>query len=298
MPVTAPRSSAQILLTVLLLVTTAQAVSKSPPNLSGIWKLDRDLTTARYVTDDTLVVRQTKTRVKFIYRTGNKVTGTDVFVTDGVEQNRYTTRIERAYYRARWKADELVVVTLHVLDVFGYQSYRETDSWVLDKEGRTLTEKLSDGKVAVYSWKAPAPNDPWELTKEFHAVAVYSEDLRPAPEAECQIDLSGTLKSNLLGNGTYRLCLAREQGAPAAATGDCRPFRGSLGITKEDGLSSFAMKVSGDFCPGERSFLGKYEVEPDKISGELNNHLTGGSGTVQFSESTETVVLYGVLLYE
>jgi len=298
MPSTVRRVPARVFLTALLLVSTARAVSKSPPNLSGIWKLDRDLTTARYVTDDTLVVRQSKTRVKFIYHTGDKITGTDVFVTDGVEQNRYTTRIERAYYRARWKADELVVVTLHVLDALGYQSYRETDSWVLAKDGKTLIEKLSDGKVAVYYWKAPAPNDPWELTKEFHAVAVYSQDPGPVPNAECQIDLSGTLKSSLLGNGTYRLCLAPEKGPPAPATDGCRPFRGTLGITKEDGLSSFALKVSGQFCPGERSFLGKYEVDPSKISGEFNNHLTGGSGAVEFSESTETVVLYGVLLYE
>ncbi|MBZ5647198.1 MAG: hypothetical protein LAN37_08260 [Acidobacteriia bacterium] len=285
-------------LAVLLLVSPALSVSKSPPNLSGVWKLDRDLTTARYVKDDTLVVQQTKARVKFIYHSGDRVTGTDVFVTDGKEQDRYTTRIERAYYRARWKADKLVVVTQHVLDALGYQTYKETDSWVLDKDGKTLTEKLSDGNVAVYYWQAPAPKDPWEVTKEFHAVAVYSQDPGPVPDAECQIDLSGTIKSSLLGTGTFRLCLARESDPPGAARADCRPLRGTLGITKGDGLSSFVLKVSGQFCPGERNFLGSYEVDANRISGEFNNRLTGGSGTVQFSESTETVVLYGVLLYE
>lgn len=297
MSVTAPRSSVRIVLTGLLLVSTALAVSKSPPNFAGVWKLDRDLTTAKYVKDDTLVVHQTKTRVRFIYHSGDKITGTDVFITDGKEQDRYTTRIERAFYRARWKDDALVIVTLHVLDVFGYQSYRETDSWVLDKDGKTLTEKLSDGKVAVYSWKAPAPSDPWELSKEFRATAMYTDDPELSKDAECPLDLSGTIKSNLLGTGTYRLCLAPEKDAPPAAAG-CRPLRGTLDIAKPDGLSRFVMKVTGEFCASERNFLGSYEVDAKRISGEFNDHLTGGSGTVQFSESTEAVVLYGVLLYE
>ncbi len=293
---TGRRNSALALLTALLLVSPALAVSKSPPNFSGVWKLDRDLTTAKYIKDDTLVVHQTKTRIRFIYHTGDKITGTDVFITDNKDQDRYTTRIERAFYKARWKDNELVIVTLHVLDVFGYQSYRETDSWVLDKDGKTLTEKLSDGKVAVYSWKAPAPNDPWELSKEFRATAMFSDDPGPSPDGQCEIDLGGTIKSNLLGSGTYEFCLVHEKNPPAAE--DCEPLHGTLEMAKQDGLSRFVMKVTGRFCPGEKNFLGSYEVDLSRISGEFNGHLTGGSGTVQFDETTEAIVLYGVLLYE
>ncbi|HVP42903.1 MAG TPA: hypothetical protein VMS96_05695 [Terriglobales bacterium] len=290
-------AAARILVTIVLLAVPALPVTKSRPNLSGIWKLDRDLTTAPYVKDDILVVRQSKQRVKFIYQTDGNVTGTDVFVTDGKEMDRYKTRIERAYYRAAWKADELVIVTQHVLDALGYQSYKETDSWTLDAEGKTLTQHLSDGKVAVYYYTGPAPEDHSDEIKEFRAVAPYSGGLELHAGGDCRFDLSGTLKNAMLGTATYRLCLAPEKEA-AVEPARCNPLQGTMNITGEDGFSAFVMKISGRYCPGDEDFLGSYEVDANRITGTFNQHLTGGSGVLEFSRHTETVVLYGVLLYE
>lgn len=290
------RSAAFLVLALLALPPGARAVTRTGPNLTGVWKLDRDLTTARYVKDDTLVVTQTKQRVKFKYQTRDAVTGTDVFVTDGSEQNGYVTRIEKTYYRARWKAGELVIVTQHVLDIFGYQTYKETDRWVLAPDGKTLTEKLSDGHVAVYYWQGPAQIDTADITREFHAIGVYSENPHPSKDDDCQIDLDGTLKNSMVGAGTYQLCAVHEGGA--AAVGDCTPLVGTLTFTRDDTISSFVLNVSGQFCSKEQHFLGTYEVDPNKITGDFNDHLSGGSGTLQFSYSTSTVVLYGVLLYE
>lgn len=291
-------AAAYLLLVILLLAGAAFAVSKSRPNLSGVWKLDRDLTTAPYVKDDTLVVRQTKQRVKFIYQTDGKVTGTDVFVTDGKEMDRYKTRIERAYYKATWKADRLVIVTQHVLDLFGYQAYRETDSWTLDDGGKTLTQHLSDGKVAVYYYKEGAPDDRTEETKEFRAVAVYSGKLEPHSSGDCRYDLSGSFKNEMLGNSTFRLCLAPDKESAADPAARCRPLRGIMNVTGEDGFSAFVMKISGQYCPQDDHFMGNYEVDPDRITGTFNQHLSGGSGMLEVSRSTDTVVLYGVLLYD
>ncbi len=293
------RSAAtQILLAVLLLVPSAFPVSKSRPNLSGVWKLDRDLTTAPYVKDDTLVVHQTKGRVKFVYQTDGKVTGTDVFITDGKEMDRYKTRIERAFYKATWKQDRLVIVTQHVLDLFGYQSYKETDSWTLDDGGKTLTEHLSDGKLAVYYYQEPAPKDRGSETKEFHAVAVYSGELEPHVAGDCRLELSGSFKDNLLGKPTFRLCMTPAKDSAAATAEGCAPVSGTMNITGEDGLSAFVMKISGQYCSKEDRFMGNYEVDPDRITGTFNQHLTGGSGMVEISRSTDSVVLYGVLLYD
>ncbi len=287
---------ARVLLAILVLATPALPVTKSRPNLSGVWKLDRDLTTARYVTDDILVVHQSKQRVKFVYQTDGKVTGTDVFITDGKEMDRYKTRIERAYYRAAWKADQLVIVTQHVLDLFGYQSYKETDRWTLDDNGKTLTQHLSDGKLAVYYYKGPAPEDRSDEIKEFRAVAEFSG--RVDGVGDCRFDLSGTLKSAVLGTATYRICLVPEKEAVADSPAHCTPLRGTMKITGEDGVSAFVMKIAGRYCPQEQNFLGSFEVDADRITGTFNQHLTGGSGTLEFSSHTETVTLYGILLFD
>src|SRR5512138_569994 len=99
-----------VLAAMLLVVTPALAATKAPPKLCGVWKLDRDLTTAPYGKDDFVVVYQDPEQVKFEYRNrDDKVTGTDVFLTDGTEQKRYTSRLERTYYRAKWKDSELVI---------------------------------------------------------------------------------------------------------------------------------------------------------------------------------------------
>ncbi len=292
------RSAATYLLLAIVLATPAFPVSKSRPNLSGVWKLDRDLTTASYVKDDTLIVHQTKVRVKFVYQTDGKVTGTDVFVTDGKEMDRYKTRIERAFYKASWKTDRLVIVTQHVLDLFGYQSYKETDSWTLDDGGKTLTQHLSDGKVAVYYYKEAAPDDRADLTKEFRAMAIYAGDLVPHGGGDCRVELSGTFQKNMLGTPSFRLCLAPEKTSSPAPAEGCDPLRGTMNVTGEDGFSMFVMKVAGQYCPKDDHFMGSYEVDPERITGTFNQHLTGGSGMLEISRNTDTVVLYGVLLYD
>lgn len=291
-------SITRVVLGIVLLAASALPVTKPRPNFSGVWKLDRDLTTARYITDDILVVRQSKQRIKFIYQTDGKVTGTDLFVTDGKENDRYKTRIERAYYRAQWKDGSLVIVTHHALDIFGYQNYKETDSWTLEDDGKTLTQHLSDGKLAVYYYKGPAPDDPWEETKEFRGVGLYRGGVEPGSSAGCRFDLSGDLKSSLLGKGSYRLCLAEDKDATTDAPARCSPLRGTMNITGDDGFSTFVMKVTGRYCPKDDNFLGSYEVDPKRITGTFNQHLSGGSGMVEFSGNTDTVVVYGVLIYD
>mgnify|MGYP005811093481 CR=1 FL=1 len=124
------------------------------PNLSGVWKLDRDLTNAdlRRFRTTTLVITQSYDEVRFDRYDGKNLYATDTFLTDGKERPRYTTRIERAYARAHWdkKKPELVITTRSFLDLDGYQSYNDVDIWTVSPDGETLTHKQIDGKVIIY----------------------------------------------------------------------------------------------------------------------------------------------------
>jgi len=152
-----------LLVVVLVLFATvtepmfAAAADPTPPgvpNLSGMWKLDRDLTTAdmRWNKTTSLVVTQTLDEVRFDRYSGTKLFASDLFLTDGKERPRYTTRIERAYARARWdkKNPVLVITTRSFLDLDGYQSYNDVDFWSVSKDGETLTHKQCDGRVVTY----------------------------------------------------------------------------------------------------------------------------------------------------
>jgi hypothetical protein len=139
-------------LLVVLLLTGAAAAQAEMPAFSGTWRLDRDLTTAdlRWNKITILTVTQSDEEVRFHYFDRDRSVGSETFVTDGEERPRYSTRLARAYARARWDKDELVVTTRVFLDVYGYQSYNEADRWELSEDGKTLTDKSSDGKVMVY----------------------------------------------------------------------------------------------------------------------------------------------------
>jgi len=132
---------------ILLAACAGWAVVKNLPDLSGKWKLNRERSSGPSLRKaaTALDITQRGDEVKFTYYSGGAVTGTESFLADGVERDRYTTRIERAYYKVQWQKDDLVIVTRHIMDVFGYQTYSETDSWLLSEDRQTLTAKLSDG---------------------------------------------------------------------------------------------------------------------------------------------------------
>ncbi len=130
------------------------------PNLSGTWKLDRDLTTAdmRWDKTDTLIISQSGDEIRFEYFDRDaRPLGTNSFTTDNVERRWYKTRMERAWARAHWQ-DSKLVITSHVnLDLQGYQYYLGYESWELSPDGKTLINRLRDGKVIVYE-KVPPVN--------------------------------------------------------------------------------------------------------------------------------------------
>ncbi len=137
---------------VILLLAAAGAAQSGLPDFSGTWRLDRDLTTADLRRNKTsiLVVYQSLDEVRFDYFDNQRPLGSETFVPDGQERFRYKTRLERAYARTRWEKNGLVITTRSFLDANGYQSYNMADRWELSSDGKTLTNKSSDGKAMVY----------------------------------------------------------------------------------------------------------------------------------------------------
>jgi hypothetical protein len=123
------------------------------PNLTGTWRLDRDRTTENLarVKTDTIVIEESVEEIRFeYYDRDHREFGAETFITDGFERPRYVTRIERAYARAEWKGNRLVIRTRSFLDQQGYQSYIVFDSWERSADGETLINNSSDGKAMVY----------------------------------------------------------------------------------------------------------------------------------------------------
>ena len=285
----------------LFAVCASWAVVKSIPDLSGRWQLDRDRSSGPSLRKaaTALDITQRGDEVKFTYYSGGAVTGSESFLADGVERDRYTTRIERAYYKVQWQKDDLVIVTRHVMDLFGYQTYSETDSWLLSADRQTLTAKLSDGSVLVYE-KEPSdpdpviPADPLEGVAPFRAVGVITGT------GPCHgTSFEGTLRGETIGLGKIVFC-----GPPAhnwgGKVGSCGTQSGTLTFSKNEGGSSFRMTVIGQFCISESggSFRGTYEVDKITVAGGFLGHIKGGSGSVEFSNTSNTVSLYGVLLHD
>jgi len=300
-PLPALRAAACMVALTLLAACAGWAVVKNLPDLSGKWKLNHDRSSGPSLRKaaTALDITQRGDEVKFTYYSGGVVTGTESFLADGVERDRYTTRIERAYYKVQWQKDDLVIVTRHLMDVFGYQTYSETDSWLLSENRQTLTAKLSDGSVLVYEKEASDPEpvippDPLKDVAPFRAVGVITGT------GPCHgTSFEGTLKGEIIGLGQIIFC-----GPPphnwGGKPGSCGTQSGTLTFSKDAGGSSFRMAVIGEFCISESggSFRGTYEVDRITVAGGFQGRIKGGSGTVEFSNTSNTVSMNGVLLHD
>ena len=298
-----PLSTAGTVLPALALTLCAAcaawAVVKSIPDLSGRWKLDRDRSSGaslRHAATE-LDITQRGDEVKFVYYSGESVIGSESFLADNIERERYTTRIERAYLKVHWQKDDLVLITRHVLDVSGYQAYSETDSWILSADRQTLTAKLSDGSLLVYTKEAVdsdpvIPPDPLKDVMPFRALGVITGT------GPCHgVSFEGKLKGETIGLGDITFC-----GPPphnwGGKVGSCGTQSGTLTFSKDAGGSSFRMNLIGEFCIAETggTFRGTYEVDRITVAGGFQGRIKGGSGTAEFSHTSNTVSMYGVLL--
>ena len=128
-----------------------------PPDISGTWRVDLDLSHGADKWDKTyrVVITQSDDEIALHYfaRDGRDL-GTDKFVADGVERPRWKTHIEHAYATVRWRGNKLLIDTCSVQSSYFNQMYYTYDAWEIGEED-TLRHKVTDGKVMIFRREGP-----------------------------------------------------------------------------------------------------------------------------------------------
>jgi hypothetical protein len=281
-------------LVVLFALTDSSAIERTPVDMSGTWKLVREKSKgpslAKAPTE--LDVTQRGDEVKFDFMHDGEASGSESFLADNVERSRYTTRIERAFARVRWDDNTLVVTTRHFLDPLGYQTFSETDSWVLSRDRKTVINNVSDGSILVYEREADVGSSAQvriDAETAFRAVGVISG------RGPCRgTSFDGTLKGDVIGTGLFQFC------GPVPSNwghvGSCSTYSGTLTFTRDGDAAKLEMNAIGQYCVTERgsSFRGNYEVDRKSVRGAFAGQVKGGSGEIEYSNVSNTISLQGV----
>jgi hypothetical protein len=153
--------------------------------------------------------------------------------------------------------------------------------------------------------------------KEFEAMG----NSLPNTSNSCtaSISASGVLRGNVIGTGTYTLCLnpstlgaapapaggapkaapaaGAAPAAPAAPAGGAQASAGTLVFTDDDGDSTFTLDIAAVQFPNN-TVGGTYVVDPTQSTGAFMNEILGGSGTLELSitGNNDTLALDGVLI--
>jgi hypothetical protein len=150
--------------TLLLALAAAGAMAATKDrqvDFSGTWKLNLQKSKGApdWRPDTVLVVLQSPYQIHFAYFLNADATQpfeNQDYVTNGKEARAYATANEVAYASARWTGKNVLQVRLHhvIHAEVADTDWSETDTWTLSDDGRTLTNKTSDGKIIVYDKQA------------------------------------------------------------------------------------------------------------------------------------------------
>jgi len=146
------------MLVLVLAATSALAASKDRQvDFSGTWKLNvkKSKGAPDWRPDTVLVVLQSPYQMHFIYFLNADATQPFQnydYVTNGKESKLYVTGTEQAYASVRWAGKNMLQVRTHhvVRAEIADTDWTETDTWTISNDGKTLTNRLSDGKLIVY----------------------------------------------------------------------------------------------------------------------------------------------------
>jgi hypothetical protein len=147
-----------VMLLVAAAACTALAASKDRAvDFSGTWKLNvkKSKGFPDWRPDTVLVVLQSPYQVHFTYFLNadavSPFQNVD-YVTNGLESKLYATGPEEAYASAKWSARNVLLIRTHhvVRSEIADTDWTEIDTWTISDDGKTLTNKQSDGRVLVY----------------------------------------------------------------------------------------------------------------------------------------------------
>lgn len=146
-----------MLLLGLVVAGTLAASKNRLVDFSGTWKLNTKKSRGApdWRPDTVLVVLQSPYQIHFTYflnEDAPQAFENHDYVTNGKEVRLYATGAEIAYASVRWTSKNVLQVrTKHVVrSELADTDWVETDTWSLSEDGKTLTNKLSDGKTVVY----------------------------------------------------------------------------------------------------------------------------------------------------
>jgi hypothetical protein len=154
------RAARNVMAVLLLSLAAAGAMAAAKDrmvNFSGTWKLNMKKSKGApdWRPDTVLVVLQSPYQIHFAYFLNDDATQpfeNHDYVTNGKESQLYATGNETAYAGVRWTSKNVLQVRMHhvVRSEIGDTDWSETDTWTLSDDGKTLTNRVSDGKMIVY----------------------------------------------------------------------------------------------------------------------------------------------------
>ncbi len=157
----AVKKAAVMLLLTLMVVATTAADKKRFADFSGTWKLDMQKSRGApdWRPETVLVVLQSPYQIHFTYflnQDAKQAFENHDYVTNGKEIQLYATGPEIAYASVRWTSKNVLQVRTHhlVRSEIADTDWNEIDTWMLSDDGKTLSNKLSDGKTIVYDRSA------------------------------------------------------------------------------------------------------------------------------------------------
>jgi hypothetical protein len=141
-----------------LAASGAMAASKDRQvDFSGTWKLNMQKSKGApdWRPDTVLIVLQSPYQIHLVYFLNAAAPSpfeTHDYVTNGKESKLYATGAEEVYAGVRWTSKYVLQVRMHhiVRSEIADTDWTEIDTWTLSDDGKTLTNKISDGKVLVY----------------------------------------------------------------------------------------------------------------------------------------------------
>jgi len=146
-----------MLLLALAAASTVAATKDKVVDFSGTWKLNTKKSKGApdWRPDTVLVVLQSPHQIHFSFFLNDDATtpfeGHD-YITNGKEAPLYTAATEMTFASVRWTSKNVLQVRVHhlVRSEIADTDWTEIDTWTISDDGKTLTNKLSDGKLIVY----------------------------------------------------------------------------------------------------------------------------------------------------
>lgn len=149
----------RVLVVFLLMAVTLQAATVAS-EMVGRWHFlpEKSKGGVYFPPETTLVIKQAGARMYFEYWANNHLFQKDEYRTDGKMEKLYKNANEEVVVDGKASKNQLRLTTHHIMEnETGSQSFDEINTWVLSKDGKTLSFLSSDAKNLYFEREQPKP---------------------------------------------------------------------------------------------------------------------------------------------